>query len=162
MGTRITTKNYNAAGKTAFENSPAKVWHLNDLTGTTIGYKSIAGFINFTASNTETITVLSNDTGYPDVNLTVNRLSGARSQLYLAFDIPGNTARYSSCIAYLNKDDSANTSVNIMSVAESGTSAITNLVYNFTIQQITTGTPALLAYGGAQPKIIYFEIKLFI
>jgi hypothetical protein len=28
---KITPKNYNAAGKTAFENSPAKVWHVNEL-----------------------------------------------------------------------------------------------------------------------------------
>jgi len=158
---RITTKNYNAAGKTAFENSPAKVWHLNDLTGTTIGYKSIAGFINFTASNTETVTIISNDTGYPDTNVTINKLAGARSQLYLAFSVPGNTARYSSCIAYLNMADSGNTHVNIMSVSESGSSTTTNIVYDFVIQRITAGTLALVSFG-TYSKIIYFEIKLFI
>ena len=158
---RITTKNYNAAGKTAFENSPAKVWHLNDLTGTTIGYKSIAGFINFTASNTETVTIISNDTGYPDANVTINKTAGTRSQLYLAFSVPGNTTRYSSCIAYLNMADSANTNVNIMSVSESGSSTTTNIVYDFIIQRITTGTLALVSFG-TYSKIIYFEIKLFI
>lgn len=160
---RITTKNYNAAGKTAFENSPAKVWHINDLTGTTIGYKSIAGFINFTASNTETVTIVSNDTGYPDTNITINKTAGARSQLYLSFSVPGNTLRYSSCLAYLNRPDSANTSVNIMSVSESGSSTTTNLVYDFMIQQIgSTLPPVLLSYGGAVSKVIYFEIKLFV
>jgi hypothetical protein len=31
----INRKNYNAAGKTSFENSPAKVWHVNELVANT-------------------------------------------------------------------------------------------------------------------------------
>jgi hypothetical protein len=158
----INRKNYNAAGKSGFENSPAKVWHVNELVGTTIGYKSVAGYINFLADNTETVTILTNDTGYPDTNITIADNGGSRAILNLTFDFPGNIYRYTSCLGNLNLDDQLNTYVNTLSIAKNSASTTENIIYRFTIQRITSGTPAALSIGTAQPQIIYFEFKVFI
>lgn len=162
----ITKRNYNATGKTGFENSPAKVWHVNELVGTTIGYKSIAGFINFTSVPTETLTILTNDTGIPDSSITVAKNS-TRAKLLLTIPIPGNTARYAAILAKLNLADSNDTHVNTISATPNASSTTENFLYDIVIQRITNNIgvangPISLALGGSQPNIIYFEFKLFI
>lgn len=159
---KITTKNYNDTGKTGFENSPAKVWHVNELVGTTIGYKSIAGFINFLANGTETITVVANDTGYPDENVTVTDFGVSRSRLYLTFNLPGNTYKYTSCIGNLNMPDSNNTYIDKISISKDGSSTTEVVTYFINVIRVDATTVANIAYGGAVPQVIYFEFKVFI
>lgn len=159
---KITKKNYNDTGKTGFENSPAKVWHVNELVGTTIGYKSIAGFINFLANGTETITVVANDTGYPDENVTVTDFGVSRSRLYLTFNLPGNTYKYTSCIGNLNMPDSNNTYIDKISISKDGSSTTEVVTYFINVIRVDATTVANIAYGGAVPQVIYFEFKVFI
>lgn len=161
----INRKNYNAPGKTGFENSPAKVWHVNELTGNSTGYKTIAGYINYTASNTETITILCNDTEYPDSSVSVSRVnSGAfgRSWLYLTFNFPGNTKTHAT-IGNINRKDNNVTSTLKLSVSEASTSTFQNIIYEF-FSHIVSNTGGLTLNnlgGGPHNNYIYFEFKLF-
>jgi hypothetical protein len=158
----INRKNYNAAGKSGFENSPAKVWHVNELVGTTIGYKSIAGFINFLANNTETITVVSNDTGFPDANVTITKIMSSRSRLLLTFNLPGNEYRYTSCIGNLNMPDSNNTFIDKISISKDISSTVEVVTFFINVIRVDATTVTNIGYSGAQPQVIYFEFKVFI
>lgn len=69
----INKKNYNTAGKTGFENSPAKVWHVNELIAnntpapTTPAFKEVfltTGYLN----NAQVVYNTFTATGFPTSN----------------------------------------------------------------------------------------------
>jgi len=160
---KINKQNYNATNKSGFENSPAKVWHVNELVGTTIGYKSIAGFINITAVGTETLTILNNDTEIDSVDITVTKPYGSR--YFLRINVPYVKGRYTSLIVNLNVIDSNATFIvkasampDINTYVPGGTTE-----YNINIQQVnvSTGTQINYSMGSTYPQYIYFEIKYF-
>jgi len=51
---KITRKNYNAKGYSAFENGFAKVWHVNDIYETTLPYKVYTATFVFNGSDLTT------------------------------------------------------------------------------------------------------------
>jgi len=161
---KINKQNYSNPNKTGFENSPAKVWHVNELAGSTLGYKSISGFINFiSAGNTESVTILSNDTDIPNSSVTISKITN-RAWLNLSFSTTNVIANH-ALITNLNLSDeiaAGSTFVNSMSVSVNPSSTPTNIVYDLKLLRNSTGTPVALSIGGDQPKIIYFEFKIFI